>query len=81
MFIFGLILSVTDRERVLAENLERACHQCVRTTPHRLVEIYRQLALFFIPVWRWNRRHSLVCQDCGRAEPCSPEETSNVSGG
>jgi len=53
----------------------------VRARPQRLVEVYRQLALFFVPAWRWNQRHFLVCGVCGRAETISPEEADALRGG
>ena len=81
MLFFGLIVSVTDRERVLREDLERACTECVRARSHRLVEVYRQLAIFFIPAWRWNRRYFLVCGICGHAESISSEEADALCGG
>jgi hypothetical protein len=73
MFFLGLIVTVTDKERVVAPRAGepaplRPCLACGRETPHRAVEVCRQLALFFIPVWRWNRRYLLVCQTCGCAE-------------
>lgn len=33
MLFFGLIVSVTDRKRVLREDLERACIECARQAP------------------------------------------------
>jgi len=81
MFFFGLIVSVTDREHVLADGLGRLCPSCGRTTPHRLIEVYRQLALFFIPTWRWNRRNFLVCDVCGQVQSLAPEESEELRGG
>ena len=48
MFIFGLIASVADREKVLARDIPRDCLQCLRTTPHRLIETRRN--------WRFQRQ-------------------------
>jgi hypothetical protein len=78
VFFFGLIVTVTDRRRVEASGIERACLECVDTTPHRLVEVYRQLAIFFIPVWRWDRRHLLACERCGMVEQVSAEEAEGL---
>ena len=81
MFIFGLIASVADREKVLAKGIERGCLGCLRTTPHVLVEERRQLSIFFLPVWRWNRRFYLVCGGCGRPEPVSREDAAALREG
>ena len=81
MFIFGLIMGVADREKVLAEGLARDCLQCLRRTPHLVVEERRQLSVFFLPVWRWNRRWYLVCGECGRAEPISREDAATLRRG
>jgi len=81
MFIFGLIASVADREKVLARNLPRNCLQCLRQTPHVLVEERRQLSIFFLPVWRWNRRWYLVCGGCGRPEPISRDDAASLRRG
>jgi len=81
MFIFGLIVGVADREKVLAEGIERGCLKCLRTTPHVLVEERRQLSIFFLPLWRWNQRFYLVCGGCGRAEPVPPEEVEAIRRG
>jgi len=81
MFIFGLIASVADREKVLAEGIERGCLECLRTAPHVLVEERRQLSVFFLPLWRWNRRWYLVCSACGHAEPLSREDAAALRRG
>jgi hypothetical protein len=78
MFIFGFIASISDREKVLARDLPRNCLQCLRQTPHLAVEERRQLSVFFIPVWRWNRQWFLVCGECGQAEPLSREDASTL---
>ncbi len=76
MFIFGLIMGVADREKVLARDIPRNCLQCLRQTPHLVVEERRQLSVFFVPVRRWNRRWFLVCSACGRPEPISREDAA-----
>ena len=81
MFLFGLIVGVADREKVLAQGIERGCLECLRTTPHVLVEERRQLSIFFLPVWRWNRRFYLVCGGCGHPEPVPPEEVEAIRRG
>jgi hypothetical protein len=81
MFIFGLIVGVADREKVLAKGIERGCLECLRTTPHVLVEERRQLSIFFLPVWRWNRRFYLVCGGCGRPESISREDAAALRRG
>jgi hypothetical protein len=81
MFIFGLIVGVADREKVLAKGIERGCLECLRTTPHVLVEERRQLSVFFLPVWRWNRRFYLVCGGCGHPEPVSREDAAALRRG
>jgi len=77
MFI-PLIVGVNDKRRPLAHGVRRACGECGVETPHHLVEVRRQLALFFIPVWRWNRRPILVCDVCGTARSVSPEEADAI---
>ena len=81
MVFFGRIVSVTDCERVLADGIRRECPPCGRTTPHRLVEVYRQRALFFIPVWRRNRRFFLVCDVCGQVQSITPKESEEWRSG
>jgi hypothetical protein len=81
-FIFiPVVFGVGDRERTLASGLERACLECVRATPHRVVEVARQFSLFFVPVWRWNRRFLLVCDACGHVESISAEEAEELKEG
>ena len=77
MFI-PLIVTVNDKRRPLAHGVRRRCGACGVETPHHLVEVRRQLALFFIPVWRWNRRPVLVCDVCGNAESISPEAEEEI---
>jgi len=81
MFLFGLIVGVADREKVLAKGIECGCLECLRTTPHVLVEERRQLSVFFLPVWRWNRRFYLVCGECGHPEPLSREDAAALRRG
>lgn len=80
MFV-PLIVTVSDKRRPLAHGVRHRCSVCAMETPHHLVEVRRQLALFFIPVWRWNRRPILVCNVCGNAESISPEEAEKLSRG
>jgi len=77
MFI-PLIVTVNDKRRPLAHGVRRGCGVCGAETPHHLVEVRRQLALFFIPVWRWNRRPILVCDVCGNTEVVLPEEAEEI---
>ena len=77
MFI-PIIFGVNDKRRPLAHGVRRGCGVCGAETPHHLVEVRRQLALFFIPVWRWNRRPILVCDVCGTMESISPEEAGEI---
>ena len=81
MLILGFIASVADREKVLAKGIERGCLECLRTTPHVLVEERRQLSIFFLPVWRWNRRFYLVCGGCGHPEPVPREDAAALRRG
>ncbi len=80
MFV-PLIVTVSDKRRPLTHGVRHRCSVCAMETPHHLVEVRRQLALFFIPVWRWNRRPILVCNVCGNAESISPEEAEKLSRG
>jgi hypothetical protein len=77
MFV-PLIVTVNDKRRPLAHGVRRVCGVCGVETPHHLVEVRRQLALFFIPVWRWNKRPILVCNVCGNAQPISPEAAEEI---
>jgi hypothetical protein len=74
VLFFAFILNVTDRERDLARRLERRCADCGKPTPHRLFLAYRQLTLFFFPLWRWNRRYFVECEVCGQVEFVPPRE-------
>ena len=69
-----LIVTVNDKRRPLAHGVRHRCPVCAMETPHHLVEVRRQLALFFIPVWRWNKRPILVCNVCGGVESVPPGE-------
>jgi len=77
MILFGLII-IRDRERALAEGIERPCPACGRTQPHGLLETYRQAHLFFIPLWRWNWRRFLACDVCGQVESITAEEAGEI---
>jgi len=77
VFIFG----VSDKRHPLAHGVRHGCRVCAMETPHHLVEVRRQLALFFIPAWRWNKRQVLVCNVCGHVESILPEEAEEIGRG
>jgi len=70
-----LIVTVGDRRRTAVERTQRACPACGRAGL-RLAELRRQFALFFIPLWRWGRRHLLVCDGCGLVLPVESGEAA-----
>jgi uncharacterized Zn finger protein len=76
MLVFGLIVTVADRDRVLAEGVPCPCPECGHETPHLVVEAFRLLALFLIPVWRYRKHYYLVCDPCGHMEPVPREEAA-----
>ena len=73
MFVpFIFIVGVGEKRKAVAHGVRRFCPACGTETPHHLVETRRRLTVFFLPVWRWNRRHVLVCNVCGHTEMASP---------
>jgi len=74
MFI-PIIFGVGDERRPVAHGVRRHCPVCGTETPHHLVEARRRFTLFFIPVWKWNRRRLLVCNVCGDTRP-APEDAA-----
>jgi hypothetical protein len=75
MFIpFILIFGVSDERKPVEHGVRRHCPVCGTETPHHRVETRRRFTLFFIPVWRWDRRQVLVCNVCGQAREAREDD-------
>ncbi|MGZ4174009.1 MAG: zinc-ribbon domain-containing protein [Solirubrobacteraceae bacterium] len=62
---FGYGTKVRDR----GEAGVRDCPRCHNRSSWRLIETWRYLSLFFVPLLRWHRERLEVCPICSHAEP------------
>lgn len=64
MFFVG-IFGIQDRQKVVREIANLVCENCGRYSRGKLIYEYTYFHLFFIPLFRWNKRYFLQMQCCG----------------
>lgn len=64
-FIFG----VSDGQKQLSYQSMAGCRRCGRFAELHIIVRYTYFSLFFIPLFRWNKRYFAVMSCCGAAAP------------
>lgn len=64
MFLFG-IFGIQDKVKQIKEFSNIIC-VCGRYSRMKLIEKYTYFHLFFIPLFKWNRKYYVEARCCGR---------------
>jgi len=63
--IFIGIFGIQDKQRVIREYSNVVC-KCGRLSRGELIEHYTYFHLFFIPIFKWNKRYYMRFRCCNR---------------
>lgn len=64
MFFIG-IFGIQDKQEIVREFTNLICNNCGRYGRGRLIYEYTYFHLFFLPLFRWNKRYYLQMECCG----------------
>lgn len=63
MFFIGIFgIENKDKEIEVLNNLN--CKKCNRTVSGRLIKNFNFFHLFFIPLFKWNEKYYVICDEC-----------------
>ncbi|KRQ87693.1 hypothetical protein ABG79_00494 [Caloramator mitchellensis] len=77
MFFVG-ILGVETKEEVIKDIYNTICKSCGRISTYRLMCQYNFFHLFFIPIYKWNKKYYLVSRCCDAVFEISEEYASRL---
>lgn len=61
------IMGISDGRKQLDFSQMSTCPACGAYCRYQLFVTYTALSLFFIPIWKWNRRYVVESSCCGAA--------------
>ena len=64
MFFIG-VFGISSKQKKLSETGSVICYSCGALSRANLVLSYSYFHIFFIPVFRWNKRYLLTMRCCG----------------
>jgi hypothetical protein len=65
MFFIG-IFGVQDKEETIRTEQAVTCPLCGAYDRYEVLRVYNYFHIFFIPVWKWNKRYFLRTRCCRR---------------
>ncbi len=72
------IFSVYDRQKPLDSQPLASCSRCGHSGNLELFYVETCLSLFFIPLFKWNRRYYARMSCCGATTPLDPESVQKI---
>lgn len=72
------ILSIHDRQKSLDFQQLLTCAHCGHSGTLELYYIETCFSLFFIPLFKWNRRYYARMSCCGATTPLDPESLEKI---
>lgn len=75
------MMGITEGRRDLDYNRMVVCDVCGRYGRYAVFMTYTVLSLFFIPVFRWNRRYYVQMSCCGTVYSLDPEKGRRIERG
>ncbi|HBG09498.1 MAG: zinc ribbon domain-containing protein [Limnochordia bacterium] len=65
MFFIG-IFGIQDKEEIIKTEQGVTCPVCGAYDRYEVIRAYTYFHIFFIPVWKWNRRYFIRTRCCQR---------------
>lgn len=75
------IIGISQKQKKLDFSQLVICPCCGSYGQVEIFMIYTYLMLFFIPVWKWNKRYYATMSCCGEAVPVSREMGEEIVSG
>lgn len=79
MFFIG-IFGVEDKQKQIKDINTIGCKNC-NNSRHTLVKQYSFFHIFFIPIFKWNIRYFLICNNCNTIYEIPKEKGIRVENG
>ncbi|NMM64843.1 zinc-ribbon domain-containing protein [Clostridium sp. P21] len=79
MFFIG-IFGIEDKQKEIKNINTVDCKKC-NGSRHTLIKQYSFFHIFFIPIFKWNIRYFLICNNCNTIYEISKEKGMKVEAG
>ncbi|MDI9419829.1 MAG: zinc ribbon domain-containing protein [Bacillota bacterium] len=80
MFFVG-IFGIQNKTQHITSESAVICPVCERYGRYDIIKSYYYFHVFFVPVWRWNRRYYIQTHCCSRICELDQETGSNIEAG
>ncbi len=80
MFFIGIV-GVMDQKSKIRDIKLAPCRVCEAPETGTLIRIERVFSLFFVPVYRWNKRYAVQCKRCGTLYWLTREKGESLESG
>ena len=75
------IMGINTGRKDLAFHQTMVCSRCGRYSSYSVYMTYTVLTLFFIPIFKWNRRYFVTSGCCGAVYQLDPRVGRRIAGG
>lgn len=80
MFFVG-IFGIETKEKKIKELSNFFCKSCNKEEQGQLIKNYNYFHFFFLPVFKWNERYFLLCNNCSTVYEISKEKGKRLESG
>ncbi|MBC2581851.1 zinc ribbon domain-containing protein [Clostridium sp. DJ247] len=80
MFLLG-VFGINDKQKEIKTISDLSCKNCSMERGLKLVKQYTVFHVFFIPIFKWNERYYLYCNNCRTLYEVSKEKGSRAEAG
>lgn len=80
IFFIG-IFGIQDKTKKISTESAIICPICERYGRYDIVKRFTYFHIFFIPLWRWNKRYFIQSQCCSRICELEPELGARIESG
>jgi len=80
MFFIG-IMGMNQTQKVVKTYDHFPCPGCKEEPEGKLVKVYSYFHLFFIPVFKWNEKYVVVCEQCQQGFEVTKEKGKAIERG
>jgi RNA polymerase subunit RPABC4/transcription elongation factor Spt4 len=80
MFFIGIFgIESKEKEITIIDNIN--CNRCKSTVKGHLIKSYDFFHFFFIPIFKWNEKYYLVCENCNEVYGVKKEKGKAIESG